>query len=162
MGQVLKWSSDSWNAHSAKSLLQNLQKNKGQTNEAREHAALILSWMELRQNVSFVSPRGAPPRPPAPYLSPSLLHNDDDEGGEGSSEISENTLISPASSTNVGYDGRHNRTGVSIAPVAGVKEGGDAEDGMYVPFIWWDTYLSNYMYFLLYFFKTVFSLRLFL
>jgi len=48
MDRVLKWSSDSWNADTAKSLLLTVQKSKGQTNEARDHASLILSWMELR------------------------------------------------------------------------------------------------------------------
>lgn len=51
MTRILSWNSESWNSESAKTLLVGLQKNKGQTNETREHAGLILSWMDLRQSL---------------------------------------------------------------------------------------------------------------
>jgi hypothetical protein len=52
MAKIFNWHSETWNNGSAKVLLNNLQKNKGQTNETREHAALILSWMNLRQTIT--------------------------------------------------------------------------------------------------------------
>jgi hypothetical protein len=51
MSKIVAWHSDTWNSETATALLTNLQKNKGQTNESREHAALILSWMNLRQSI---------------------------------------------------------------------------------------------------------------
>lgn len=47
------WNSQTWNADTAHSLLLNVQRSKGQTNEARDHAGLILSWMELRKNMGM-------------------------------------------------------------------------------------------------------------
>lgn len=52
MAKITNWSSDTRNSESAKILLSFIQKSKNQTNEAREHSALILSWMELRQNIT--------------------------------------------------------------------------------------------------------------
>jgi hypothetical protein len=46
---ILSWNSDSWNAANAKAQLLSVQRSKGQTTEARDHAALILSWMELHE-----------------------------------------------------------------------------------------------------------------
>ena len=51
MNKIANWSSDTRNCESAKVLLSFIHKSKSQTNEAREHSALILSWMELRQNL---------------------------------------------------------------------------------------------------------------
>jgi hypothetical protein len=55
MSKIMGWQSDNWNSETATVLLTNLQKNKGQTNETREHAALILSWMSLRQSIGTTS-----------------------------------------------------------------------------------------------------------
>lgn len=55
MSRILNWRSDTRNCESAKILLTYIQKSKSQTNEAREHSALILSWMELRQNLTLKS-----------------------------------------------------------------------------------------------------------
>ena len=53
--RISTWNSQTWNADSAQSLLQNVQRSKGQTNEARDHAALILSWIQLQQNMGMSS-----------------------------------------------------------------------------------------------------------
>lgn len=53
--RISTWNSQTWNADTAQSLLQNVQRSKGQTNEARDHAALILSWIQLQQNMGMSS-----------------------------------------------------------------------------------------------------------
>ena len=71
MAKILNWNSETWNSESAKVLLNNLQKNKGQTNETREHAALILSWINLRQSINSSSSSDTVPSNALSESSPS-------------------------------------------------------------------------------------------
>lgn len=99
MARIQNWHSDTWNSETATVLLTNLQKNRGQTNETREHSALILSWMNLRQSISNSS--SPPPPPPSSFQSPILS---DEDGRTRRSDTDTSSLMSPRSSIQFDID----------------------------------------------------------
>lgn len=104
MAKILNWNSETWNSESAKVLLNNLQKNKGQTNETREHAALILSWINLRQSIS---PSDIVPSKPLAETSPSTRSSavDQERGAVRNRHDSDiSSTMSPRSSLHLETD----------------------------------------------------------
>lgn len=99
MSRIINWHSDTWNSENATVLLTNLQKNRGQTNETREHSALILSWMNLRQSITHPSP---PPPPPVSIQSPSISEDADRRTRRSDTDTS--SLISPRNSIQFDID----------------------------------------------------------
>ena len=78
--RITVWqNSATWNADTAQSLLLNVHRNKGQTNEARDQAGLILSWIELRKDMALSRKSRLMRQQASEKRGDGDIDNDDDE-----------------------------------------------------------------------------------
>jgi hypothetical protein len=142
MAKIIGWHSETWNSESAKVLLNNLQKNKGQTNETREHAALILSWMNLRQTISSspTSAAAAAAAPPAAVGTAIGSRGESNEEEKGVTSLRNrrdsdlSSTMSPRSSLHLATDsGAISGTGTGAGLKPGIGNSGEQSSGSLIP-----------------------------